>query len=87
MVAAPAVVVEPGQLEDVDTALKLQLVPEGHEVGEGGGLAAAVPVDHEDGGLAAAAAQTQGLLVHLVQGSHRARGDGGEAYVLLTQDK
>ena len=31
---APAVMVEPGQLEDVDASFKLELVPQGHQVAE-----------------------------------------------------
>ena len=39
----PAVVVQPGELENVDAALKLELVPQGHEAAEAGRLAASVP--------------------------------------------
>ena len=60
----PAVVVEARQLEDIHTALELQLVPERHEAAEGGGLAPAVPVHHQDGALPAAAGHPHLLLVH-----------------------
>ena len=37
-IPAPAVVVKPGQLEDIDAALELELVPQGHQVAESGCL-------------------------------------------------
>ena len=33
-IPAPAVMVKPGQLEDIDAALELELVPQGHQVAE-----------------------------------------------------
>ena len=35
---APAVMVKPGKLEDIDAALELELVPQGHQVAECGCL-------------------------------------------------
>ena len=40
--------VEPGQLEDVDTALELKLVPHGHQAAEGPRLAPPVPITSTD---------------------------------------
>ena len=37
-IPAPAVVVKPGELEDIDAALELELVPQGHQVAECGCL-------------------------------------------------
>ena len=75
----PAVVVQSCKLEHIHTALKLQLMPQGHQVAEGCCLASSIPVHDQDRILPAASCHSQCFLIHQL---HQVK-DSGERRALL----